>query len=393
MKITLLGQGYEPALDNSVGKNLVTFLADKAFHSFTAITAFSRLAGVNGLSVHIEKAKNHLSSITIITGVNQRGTTKEALEAILKLNINAYIFYAPKPFPIFHSKIYLFEGEQKSKLIIGSSNLTSTGLYSNIETSVLLSVDNSTKEDRNVIDQLKKYFKGIFDFNDPNLQKITPELIEGFVNKKIVITEAESKATRNKSESAETEETNAFISKIFPPRIASKIPTEFKGVKKQDKKPLKSTHTSKDKFSSKGQLVWTRKKLPASSVQKTPVGKDTGGLRLVQDNFKVDGVVIDQTNYFRDKIFKQFTWNKIKDKPFVEVTKVPFIVTIKDQNLGQIYLQIRHKPSGIAGQGNYTTSISWGEIGEIIKEANLTRLRLDLYAPNSKGEPFQIFIT
>ena len=32
---------------------------------------------------------------------------------------------------IFHPKIYLFEGTDKSELIIGSSNLTSQGLFTN----------------------------------------------------------------------------------------------------------------------------------------------------------------------------------------------------------------------------------------------------------------------
>jgi len=44
MNITLLGQGFEPISDNSVGKTLIKFLADIKFHSFTGISAFASQA-------------------------------------------------------------------------------------------------------------------------------------------------------------------------------------------------------------------------------------------------------------------------------------------------------------------------------------------------------------
>jgi len=115
MDIQLLGQGYEKESENSVGNHLIKLLSDKEFQSFTAISAFISQAGVTGLSTHIEKAKEHLEVITIITGVDQKGTSKEALEALIKLDVNAYVFYQPS-ITIFHPKIYLFEGIKKSVL-------------------------------------------------------------------------------------------------------------------------------------------------------------------------------------------------------------------------------------------------------------------------------------
>ncbi|NVO11439.1 MAG: hypothetical protein HXX16_15865 [Bacteroidales bacterium] len=113
MKVTLLGQGYEPTSEFSVGKQLAKLFADKDFHTFTGISAFSSQIGVNDIASHIFRAKEHLQNITIITGVDQKATSKEALEALLELNILSYIFYVPPPFPTFHPKIYLFEGNVK----------------------------------------------------------------------------------------------------------------------------------------------------------------------------------------------------------------------------------------------------------------------------------------
>lgn len=104
----------------------------------------------------------------------------EALEELLALHIDAYVFYHPS-ITIFHPKIYLFEGADKSELIIGSSNLTSHGLFTNVEVSLLVSIDNLVEADRKIVEQLKDYFKGIFDFTDPNLKKINKKIIADLV--------------------------------------------------------------------------------------------------------------------------------------------------------------------------------------------------------------------
>jgi len=392
MNITLLGQGFEATSKNSVGNILIKFFADKDFHTFTGMSAFASQAGIRGLSKHIKAAKKHLNIITIVIGVDQKGTSKEALEELLALNIASYVFYQPS-ISIFHPKIYLFEGTDKSELIIGSSNLTSQGLFTNVEASLIVSIDNSVEADRKIVEQLKDYFKGVFDFNDLNLKKLTNEIIDDLVKAKIVPTEAERKAAQDKAEKAERKETENIISKIFPKRAIAKIPSEFRGTKKPTTKTAVAVTAAAGSASAKGKLVWTRKKLPSSSVQGGGSGTNpTGGLRLVQDDFISGGKKIDQTSYFKN-LFSKYTWKQVRTAPYVEVAQVPFEVTIKGIFYGQFDLEVRHKPSGEAGQHNYTTSISWGTVGSIISKANLTGSRLDLYAPKGKGKPFQIVIS
>ena len=84
MNLQLLGQGYELESKYSVGKQLMKFLSDTEFHSFIGISAFASQSGINGLGQFIIEAKNHLQQIVIIVGVDQKGTSKEALEALLK---------------------------------------------------------------------------------------------------------------------------------------------------------------------------------------------------------------------------------------------------------------------------------------------------------------------
>jgi HKD family nuclease len=123
MDIKFLGQGFNPEIDDSVGSHLIRLLAERRFESLTWFSAFASEPGIRGLSHHLESVKRHFKSMTIIVGVDQKGTSKEALEALLDLNLNAFIFYQPSN-AIFHPKIYLFEGIAETVLIVGSSNLT-----------------------------------------------------------------------------------------------------------------------------------------------------------------------------------------------------------------------------------------------------------------------------
>ena len=118
----------------------------------------------------------------------------------------------------------------------------------------------------------------------------------------------------------------------------------------------------------------------------------TSALRLVQAGWEVDGEIIDQTTYFR-RLFNGFEWTVVHEKPFRETTSVLFNVKILGEDKGQHRLTIRHNPSGEAGQGNNTTTISWGELATEIRRTDLRGTNFYLYAPpGGKNEPFFIEI-
>jgi len=395
MNISVIGQGYKLSSDSSVGNLLIKFFSQKDYQKFTGITAFTSQSAVTGLSKYISDAKKHFQSITIITGIDKKGTSKEALEALMNLKIRSFIFYNPSN-SIFHPKIYLFEGIEKSEIIIGSSNLTAPGLFSNIETSLWISIENNREEDLKIITQLKDYFREIFDLTDTNLKKITKILITRLVKENIVPLEIDRISAYDKEAGPERKETEMLIEKIFPKRGAAKIPFGFRTRTKANKrsKQIKSGKGAKyDIESNFGKLMWRRTKLPSSSVQSAGTGTNpTGGLRLVQDKFFYKGHKIDHTKYFRDVVFGKAIWKEIKSTPFVEVAVVPFNITIFGEYIGKFDLEIRHKPSGEAGQHNYTTSISWGESGIIIRDYDLAGKQLYMYASKRKAYVFNIVI-
>lgn len=373
MTITLLGQGFEPISENSIGKKLIKFFGDKDFHTFTGITAFASQTGINGLAKHIEAAKKNLKKISIVTGVDQKGTSKEALEELLSLNIDTYVFFQPS-FTIFHPKIYLFEGLEKSELIIGSSNLTSQGLFTNVETSLLISIDNRVEADRQIIEQLKEYFKGIFEFTDPNLKRLNKKIITELVNANIVPNEAERMAAQDKVEKIEKKETETFISKIFPKRAIAKIPSEFRGTKRKTTNSVLEILAGGVTPVEEGDLVWESGKLTERDLN-IPKGSNTnptGSMLFKKGKMKS----IDQRHYFRDNVFAGLDW-KQDMKPetsHLERAGAFFRIVIEGKYSGTFKLIVTHNPKTDTRsyeQKNSMTQISWGKAKKVIANENL----------------------
>jgi len=390
MRISFLGQGFDPTSPNSVGNKIIEFLSMDQFDSFLAISAFASAAGVKGLSTHLNQARPNLRNLSIIVGIDQNGTSVEALEEIASLGINAHIFYQGEA-NIFHPKIYLFEGGHNTKLILGSSNLTATGLFSNNEGSLLAEFDSTDVDGNQLLNEIKTYYSTLFDFSDPNLFEITQANIDSFITDGVIAREP----VRVQQNRKIRQSTNRSIN--VPNRQTPPIPPEFRRPRKSSsatRSSIVQTAPSGDEtVYDRGNLVWLRQKLPASSVQRSPIGNQTGGLRLVEAHFKVGGLRIDRTTYFRDQVFGLLTWTTIKQNPFTESAPHNFFVTVLGEIWGIYELEIYHKPSGEAGQDNYTTLISWGNISQRIRAANLTGRKIEIYSPATLDDPFQIEIS
>lgn len=388
MEIQLLGQGYEKESVNSVGNHLIKLLADKEFESFTAISAFISQAGITGLSKHINRAKVHLNVITIITGVDQKGTSKEALEALIDLDVKAYVFYQPS-ITIFHPKIYLFEGEKKSVLIIGSSNLTAQGLFSNIEASLLIKIDNGKGSE--LITQLKEYYKGLFDLTEPNLKELNKKLIKGLVKAKVVPTEEERKAVQDKAKISADGETEKIIYQIFPKRAIAKIPSEFRkaGKKKTQKKVTKQKAT-KAKFNKKA-ILWESGALTQRDLN-IPTGGNTNptGSMLFKKGKNED---IDQRHFFRDEVFNSLNWENDprKNLSHLERAKATFKIIVEGEVKGAFELKLTHNSrtdTKTYKQKNSMTQISWGEAKAFIAKKELIGRTVKLYKEAGKDNQF-----
>lgn len=396
MNITFLGQGFNPSLSKTVGDLLIKFLTEKQFHTFWCISAFASEAGVIGLSEELNSAKKHFKHLNLIVGIDQCGTSKEALLEINNLRINSFIFYQNES-PIFHPKIYLFEGNDRTKLILGSSNLTARGLFRNVESSILLDFSKDDTEGVQFLSELKRYYNSLFDLSDHNLFKINKKTIRDFVELGII--PKESTRTKLHGKSNQRQKKEAHISLSIEKRPTEIIPHRFRGRSKPKEiisKIVKEFQiTSLSKIDPET-LVWQKKNLPRSDAQQVSGNTAiTGVVRFGTANFKQNGQKIDRNVYFRNNVFAKLKWtNELrKNKSALQVSYCNFLIYLKGLYVGKYNLKISHDSERIADQNNVPTTLHWGpQLNHYFRKHDISGKTLKLYSPSEGSGSFRIII-
>jgi len=377
MKITFLGQGLESESKNAVGHYLIKYLKSSSFHSFVAISAFASQAAIVGLSDTIEEAKKAFKQLTIIVGIDQEGTSKETLEEILKLNVDSYIFYQTES-PIFHPKIYLFEGDNDVKIILGSNNLTGSGLFTNVEGAFLVEFTSGDVENDSLLTEFKNYYKSLLNFSDPNLFKIEDSIINDFVLKGIVPDEATRKTryAKKSENNIATESTSLSI----PKRKVATLPYIFK--KKKTIQDFSNSAINSEIFITDEELLWDSGPLTERDLN-IPTGSTTnatGSILLKKGKLKE----IDQRHHFRDVIFGSLPWvnDTNASTSHLQRTTAFFAIFIGGISQGVFPLLLTHNTktdSKSYKQKNSMTSLSWGDAKSIIAKRELIGKSIKLY--------------
>ena len=181
-----IGHGLHEDDNETCGNYICSSFKSEVFTDITVFVAFIRRPGILELKPFIEKAIAEKRKVTFYVGRNDFITSKEALELLLELKVETYIYFTESI--IYHPKVYLFEGA-KNRIIAGSSNLTKTGLFYNVECSLLLDFSNQDSAGMKVLNQLKDYFSPLLDFTDPNLEYVTKEHIEKLYTDGLIPTE------------------------------------------------------------------------------------------------------------------------------------------------------------------------------------------------------------
>jgi HKD family nuclease len=371
---------------NSVGKTVLESFADATFTKFSCLVAFASESGVGGLSDAINASKTHINQFNVIVGIDQKATSKESLELLLSLDINTKVYYTASSI-IFHPKIYVFDSPSKCRIIIGSSNLTQAGLFQNVEASLVVDFDKPDREGQAVLSQINTYFRTLFNGRAKNIKPLSSDLIRQLFESRTIPDRAENEEIRKGreivSERRASSEAVNRVKNLFPSIDIQRLPTGFRRRARVIR--TTTTRTPSRATGVRGVMLW-EKELSASDAQQPPRPRTnpTGKLSLSQGN--MEG--IDQTKYFRETIFGNFTWTLIR-APSTESTDVLFRVRVLGVDKGEWRLKLRHNPNLEANQDNFTTSISWGDLGSIIKAQDLTGCILRLYAPaEGTTEPF-----
>jgi HKD family nuclease len=360
------------------------------------ISAFANAQAIDRLAENILASKNHGAEISITVGFDVKSTSAEALQSINSLGVNSTLVHNARRGHTFHPKIYLFEAtDSKAELFVGSSNLTDGGLYTNYEASsqITFNFPQDMNEYAEILASLDRYINP----QGNTAQVLNNSLIDILVRRGEVPTERE--IIENRRQSLRAQDRSDSPASPFGVEIINR-PSRTRrrttpSVVNQPRRTRRSNSTPIEPSPQNitRDLVWQKTNLPASDVQRQ-TGNVTGGLRLTQARWSVNDNPIDQTTYFRNEVFGNLVWREWRTSPYSERTEVDFDINILGESYGIHQLMISHKPSGEAGQHNYTTILHWGELGDIIRELNLIGRTFSLYSPPSgEIEPFTIHIT
>ena len=393
MKIEFIGQGIKDG--QSVGHKIMTFLSSGLFDKFTAISAFASQSAILGIKEVLEN-NTQLKDISIIVGIDLKGTSKEALELLLEFKeINSSVIYTTTGI-IFHPKIYVFEGKSKCTVIVGSSNLTTQGLFQNIEASLLIDFELPNEIGEQLLADITTYI----DVLSNNKTLLSQDLIDELVKGKIVPLEKERKEVQGKQYESDNLERDPLVweqvKQVFPSIIRNKIPLGFKIKKEKLDKKYDYIEEDLEFDIEKGALVWQKHNLPSSDAQQVKDNTNpTNVLRMGSANYRIKGQLIDKNVYFKETVFGKLIWKDTtrNDKNPLQETISTFDIFIDNQYFGVFILRISHDPERIADQANIPTTIHWSpEVVKILKENNIVGKRLSLYMPLEDGKPFTIEI-
>lgn len=121
-KISFITPLDQPSGSKRLLDILRTGLKDQRFTRLRIIVAYAKSGPLLRLHTELESWMAAGNSLYAIFGLDQQGTSKEALTIASDLCTELYV--TRERGITFHPKIYLFDGPGHAKAIIGSNNLT-----------------------------------------------------------------------------------------------------------------------------------------------------------------------------------------------------------------------------------------------------------------------------
>lgn len=197
MELKFIGQGLDPESDITAGNFIIDSFDSEKYSSFNAFVAFVSTGGLKNIIDQMLAFREAGGEIKLYLGVNLNATSKEALEKLLEHGIQSYVIYSPNNI-IYHPKIYAFEGNETTRAIVGSSNLTESGLFQNIEASVCIDFESDDENGSEFLADIYDHFNAIINQEHPSCQPLTQEVLDILIESNIVLPEATSRAKTNK---------------------------------------------------------------------------------------------------------------------------------------------------------------------------------------------------
>ena len=177
--------------DHAVGgrRLLDDLRADLQGHHFDElklVVAYAKAGPLIRLKRDLTAFRAAGKSLSVIVGVDQNGTSREAMELILELFPEAYT--TREAGITFHPKFYVFRGPALARAYIGSNNLTVGGTETNFEASV--AIDYELPDEHVGAAEFSNAWNQLLPANCPATEALTRASLDALVAQNVVLTEA-----------------------------------------------------------------------------------------------------------------------------------------------------------------------------------------------------------
>lgn len=164
---------------------LIDALTNNEFDQFSIIVAYAKSGPLNRLESHLRAWSSAGKSLRAIIGIDQKGTSLEALIMAMRLFDEVYI--TQESGITFHPKIYFFEGSKSSRAYVGSHNFTVGGTETNFESAIEMELDMPV--DQQVVDQFRDAWNELLPPNCPATFRLSPSVLLNLVRTGLVLRE------------------------------------------------------------------------------------------------------------------------------------------------------------------------------------------------------------
>ena len=367
--IDFIYQGVQPVSHANKIKSLLA-LSNPELLIFNI--AYLRKGGIDSIKSDIASLPNP-NMLYCFIGIRNGITSIQGLNELLKLRVRIYVIDTGSTSIIFHPKIYLSKNVSSAEIIIGSANLTYSGLYKNIEASTHIILDMLNTSDSDFLDSIIDPIMNMPTDFPQNISEITNarELIDLLREGRIA---DERIPVVNLPSTLPNAPQNTPLIPTIPVNTPN-IPPRTTGSSTPRSRPLIGA-------SAIWNLLWESKPLSkrdlsiaSASASKT---NKTYSMALTKGAY----LHINVQTYFYNTVFHGLTWGTKARFPTLLYSNATFYIQISGIMYGPYQLEIKHDPktgTPTTNQVNAVTHLNWGTAMSLISNPALLTRILKLY--------------
>lgn len=189
---------YNQPIAHRFGKALINSIESGEWKRIEIAVAWVRQSGTRHIKPCLTKFLSGGGIAKFTVGIDIENTSKEGIEDLLELqdigDCESYIYHNEAN-ATFHPKVYLLQNEIRTRLIIGSNNITEAGLYVNTEAGLQL----ETPSNDSIVVEVRETLASWRDVSSGFVKRLDGILLRDLVALGYIMPESALRSRRRKS--------------------------------------------------------------------------------------------------------------------------------------------------------------------------------------------------